>query len=175
MANANGNASGSTSGITTGNVSNNGAGTPAGQPPEPPLSRSAVTSAMEAALGPGMEQGDHDNVTPLAPGAAHRPVRNVPTRSPAHVHGSALEGGDSPAVLAQPASASSEGQGSRFHPDPASTSGRAKRVIAGAQDVAVARYRRVTEGTDDFVHDNPWKAITLAGIGGLIVGLLISR
>jgi|GEM_PF-1429871 len=175
MANVNGNASGSTAGITSDNASGNGAGTPGGQPPAPPLSRSAVTSAMEAALGPGMEQGGDDNVTPLAAGAAHKPPRHVPTRSPEHVHGSPLEGGDSPAVLAQPASASSEGQGSRFHPDPASASGRAKRVIAGAQDVAVARYRRVTEGTDDFVHDNPWKAITMGAIGGLIVGLLISR
>nr|WP_250451575.1 DUF883 domain-containing protein [Caballeronia sp. ATUFL_M2_KS44] len=171
MAQANGNASG----MASGSAPNGSAETSAAQPPEPPLSRSTVTNAMEAALGPGMEHGNDGNVSSLAPGAAHRPVRNVPTRSPAHVHGSALEGGDSPAVLAQPASAASEGQGSRFHPDAASAGVRAKRVISGAQDVAAARYRRVTEGTDDFVHDNPWKAITMAAIGGLIVGLLISR
>jgi ElaB/YqjD/DUF883 family membrane-anchored ribosome-binding protein len=140
-------------------------------PDDPPLARRTVTSAMEAALAPGMAHAREANVTPFAPGEAHRP----PAYAPYHVHGSVLEGGDSPAVLAQPAATASEGQGSRFHPDATSAGVSAKRVISGAQDVAVARYRRVTEGTDDFVHDNPWKAITMAAIGGLIVGLLMSR
>ncbi|WP_244815980.1 YqjD family protein [Caballeronia sp. Lep1P3] len=176
MNNANGNASASNAGDASGRAT-----APGG---EPPLSRSAVTSAMEAALGPGMEHGNEGNAVPLAPGAAHKPpqnaqstrgTQNAPYPAPYHAHGSALEGGDSPAVLAQPASAAAEGQGSRFHPDRVSTGKRAKRVMAGAQDVAVARYRRVSEGTDDFVHDNPWKSIALAAIGGLIVGLLVSR
>ena len=37
------------------------------------------------------------------------------------------------------------------------------------------RYRRVSDGTDDYVHDNPWKSIALAAVGGLLIGLLASR
>ncbi|PAX94494.1 hypothetical protein CKW47_09695 [Bordetella pertussis] len=29
--------------------------------------------------------------------------------------------------------------------------------------------------TDDYVHDNPWQAISIAGVTGLLLGLLISR
>ena len=29
--------------------------------------------------------------------------------------------------------------------------------------------------TDDYVHDNPWQAIGIAGVTGLLLGLLISR
>jgi len=43
------------------------------------------------------------------------------------------------------------------------------------QDALVRNYRVVTDTTDDFVHDNPWKAITMAALGGVIVGMLISR
>jgi ElaB/YqjD/DUF883 family membrane-anchored ribosome-binding protein len=175
MANANDNVNGNASGNASGNPIGN-AGSATGSPGgEAPVSRKAVAGAMEAALGPGMEHGNDANVTPLAPGAAHKPAQNAPYPAPYHSHGSVLEGGDSPAVLAQPASAASQGQGSRLQPNAASASRRAKRVLTGAQDAAVQRYRLVTEGTDDFVHDNPWKAIALAAIGGLIVGLLASR
>jgi ElaB/YqjD/DUF883 family membrane-anchored ribosome-binding protein len=117
-----------------------------------------------------MAQVNEASVTPLTPGAAHRPAAYAPY----HVHGSVLEGGDSPAVLAQPAATAAERQGSPFHPSrPASR--RARDVLTGAQDTAAKRYRQVSEGTHDFVHDNPWKAIALAAAGGLIVGLLAAR
>ena len=34
---------------------------------------------------------------------------------------------------------------------------------------AAARY------TDDYVHDNPWRAVAVAGAAGFLVGLLFSR
>ncbi|WP_248319865.1 YqjD family protein [Caballeronia sp. Sq4a] len=163
--NANANASGNA----------NAKGNAATSSGEPAVSRKAVERAMDAALGPGMEQSGEGNAAAHAPGAAQQPARNAPYPAPYHAHGSVLEGGDSPAVLAQPASASSQGQGSPLRPERLSAGRRAQRVISGAQDVAVARYRLVTEGTDDFVHDNPWKSIAMAAIGGLIVGLLIAR
>lgn len=35
--------------------------------------------------------------------------------------------------------------------------------------------KRVAREADEYVHDNPWQAITAAGVIGLVVGLLISR
>ncbi|SAK78055.1 membrane protein [Caballeronia hypogeia] len=160
MDHANGNAS------TTQSISTN----------EPPLARRTVASAMDAALAPGTAQSQgHQlqqgaSVTPLTPGAAHRPAMY----SPYHVHGSILEGGDSPAVLAQPAAASAERLGSQFHPARPSAR-RAGRAFANMQDAMTLRYRRMSDGTDDFVHENPWKSIALAAVGGLIVGLLAAR
>jgi ElaB/YqjD/DUF883 family membrane-anchored ribosome-binding protein len=43
------------------------------------------------------------------------------------------------------------------------------------QDALVRNYRVATDTTDDFVHDNPWKAIIMAALGGVIVGMLVSR
>ncbi|SPB16342.1 membrane protein [Caballeronia novacaledonica] len=137
---------------------------------DPPLARRTVTSAMDAALAPGMAQGQAASVTPLTPGAAHKPARFAPY----HVHGSVLEGGDSPAVLAQPAAATSAGQGSQYHPSRPMPK-RARDVLSSAQDVVAMRYRQAREGTDDYVHENPWKSIALAAVGGLIVGLLAAR
>jgi ElaB/YqjD/DUF883 family membrane-anchored ribosome-binding protein len=51
----------------------------------------------------------------------------------------------------------------------------AKVKLASAEDVAVERAREAAKATDEFVHDHPWKAISLAASIGLIVGLLISR
>ncbi|SAK63117.1 membrane protein [Caballeronia temeraria] len=137
---------------------------------DPPLARRSVTSAMDAALAPGMAHAQGASVTPLTPGGAHRPAHYAPY----HVHGSVLEGGDSPTVLAQPAATRALGQGSQYHPSrPAPR--RARDVLAGAQDAIAAQYRQAKEGTDDYVHDNPWKAITFAALGGLIVGLLAAR
>jgi ElaB/YqjD/DUF883 family membrane-anchored ribosome-binding protein len=90
------------------------------------------------------------------------------------VHGSVLEGGDSPSVLAQPAAANAQGQGSQYHPSPPIPR-RARDVLAGAQDVIATQYRQAKEGTGDYVRENPWRSIALAAVGGLIVGLLAAR
>jgi ElaB protein len=47
--------------------------------------------------------------------------------------------------------------------------------IAGAQEVVKTKYRVVSESTDDYVHEAPWKAVTMALIGGLIIGMLARR
>lgn len=48
-------------------------------------------------------------------------------------------------------------------------------VLAGAQEVVQRNYRIAADTTDDFVHGNPWQAIAMAVIGGLVIGMLMSR
>lgn len=50
-----------------------------------------------------------------------------------------------------------------------------KDKIADAQEVVKTRYRVVSESTDDYVHEAPWKAVAMALIGGLIIGMLAAR
>ncbi|WP_404987387.1 YqjD family protein [Caballeronia sp. LZ043] len=50
-----------------------------------------------------------------------------------------------------------------------------KNRLSDVQDTVVQKYRLATETTDDFVHDNPWKAIVTAALGGVIIGMLVSR
>jgi ElaB/YqjD/DUF883 family membrane-anchored ribosome-binding protein len=140
------------------NANGNEAGASVTPIDSPPALRTPVASAMQHAL---------------TPGAAHRPAMIAPY----HVHGSVLEGGDSPAVLAQPAAAAREGQGSGLHPEPhaAKVTQRARVALTDAQYALSRRYRRASDSTDDFVHDNPWKSMALAAVGGLIIGLLASR
>ncbi|MFL9966727.1 DUF883 domain-containing protein [Paraburkholderia sediminicola] len=57
----------------------------------------------------------------------------------------------------------------------ASTLSDLKEKIAGAREVVKTKYRVVSESTDDYVHEAPWKAVTMALIGGLIIGLLARR
>jgi len=47
--------------------------------------------------------------------------------------------------------------------------------IADAQEVVKTKYRVGSESTDDYVHEAPWKAVTMALIGGLIIGMLARR
>lgn len=51
----------------------------------------------------------------------------------------------------------------------------AKDRLADAQAAAVERTRAVARATDDYVHDNPWRAIGFAAGIGFVVGLLIGR
>jgi ElaB/YqjD/DUF883 family membrane-anchored ribosome-binding protein len=50
-----------------------------------------------------------------------------------------------------------------------------KDKIASAQELVKTKYRVVSESTDDYVHEAPWKAVTMALIGGLIIGMLARR
>lgn len=51
----------------------------------------------------------------------------------------------------------------------------AKADLAALQHAAVAQVRAVGHAADQYVHDNPWRAIgVVAGIG-LVVGLLMGR
>lgn len=47
--------------------------------------------------------------------------------------------------------------------------------LADAQAAAVARTKAAAKATDDYVHENPWKAVGIAAVAGLLLGALISR
>jgi len=52
---------------------------------------------------------------------------------------------------------------------------RTREALYDAQDLVVARGRRAARATDDYVHDKPWQSIAVAGLAGLLVGLLLTR
>jgi ElaB/YqjD/DUF883 family membrane-anchored ribosome-binding protein len=51
----------------------------------------------------------------------------------------------------------------------------AKASLAHLQDLAVAKAKEAGHAADEFVHENPWKAIGVAAGIGLIAGMLIGR
>jgi ElaB/YqjD/DUF883 family membrane-anchored ribosome-binding protein len=51
----------------------------------------------------------------------------------------------------------------------------ARASLADAQAVVVDKAKQVGHVTDDYVRDNPWRAVGIAGGVGLLVGLLIGR
>lgn len=51
----------------------------------------------------------------------------------------------------------------------------AKASLLHLQDVAVKKVQQAGHAADEFVHENPWKAIGAAAGIGLIAGLLIGR
>ena len=52
---------------------------------------------------------------------------------------------------------------------------RAKVRLADTREVVVDRTKEAARATDDYVHDNPWRAVGIAAGVGLIIGLLIGR
>jgi ElaB/YqjD/DUF883 family membrane-anchored ribosome-binding protein len=52
---------------------------------------------------------------------------------------------------------------------------RTREALYDAQDALLDKGRRAARVTDDYVHDNPWQAIGVAGLTGLLLGMLISR
>ena len=51
----------------------------------------------------------------------------------------------------------------------------AKVKLAEAEAVVTERARQAARYTDEYVHENPWRAIGVAAGIGLLLGLLISR
>lgn len=51
----------------------------------------------------------------------------------------------------------------------------AKLRLADAEAVAVDKAKAAARATDDFVHDQPWKAVGVAAALGLTLGVLIGR
>ena len=51
----------------------------------------------------------------------------------------------------------------------------AKERLAAAQESMVAKTKQAAKVTDEYVHENPWKAVGIAAGVGLVVGMLISR
>jgi ElaB/YqjD/DUF883 family membrane-anchored ribosome-binding protein len=51
--------------------------------------------------------------------------------------------------------------------------------VAKLREESVAQAHAAAEATDEYVHDNPWRAVgmvaAVAGITGLVAGLLIAR
>lgn len=52
---------------------------------------------------------------------------------------------------------------------------RTREALYDTQDALLERGRRAARMTDDYVHDNPWQAIGMAGLAGVLIGALISR
>lgn len=51
----------------------------------------------------------------------------------------------------------------------------ARTKLADAEEALKAKTKEVARATDDYVHENPWRAIGAAAGVGLVVGLLIGR
>ena len=51
----------------------------------------------------------------------------------------------------------------------------AKVRLAAAQEAVADKARQAANATDEYVHDNPWKAVGIGAGVGLIIGMLISR
>lgn len=51
----------------------------------------------------------------------------------------------------------------------------ARERLATAEAALVERTRQAARATDEYVHENPWKAIGIAASVGVIVGMLIAR
>ena len=51
-------------------------------------------------------------------------------------------------------------------------------AIAAAHDLqetAMRKGRKIAHDTDEYVHDNPWRAIGIAGVAGLLIGMLVAK
>jgi len=51
----------------------------------------------------------------------------------------------------------------------------AKERLVAAEEAVVEKTRQAAKATDEYVHENPWKAVGIAAGVGLVVGMLISR
>jgi ElaB/YqjD/DUF883 family membrane-anchored ribosome-binding protein len=51
----------------------------------------------------------------------------------------------------------------------------AKERLVDAEDAVIERTKEAAKVTDEYVHENPWKAIGVTAALGLIAGMLIAR
>jgi ElaB/YqjD/DUF883 family membrane-anchored ribosome-binding protein len=51
----------------------------------------------------------------------------------------------------------------------------AKVQLARAEAAIVDKTRQAARVTDEYVHDNPWKAVGISACVGLVIGVLIAR
>lgn len=51
----------------------------------------------------------------------------------------------------------------------------AKLKLAEAEDLVVQKGKQAARATDEYVHENPWRAVGIGAGVGLIIGLLIGR
>jgi ElaB/YqjD/DUF883 family membrane-anchored ribosome-binding protein len=52
---------------------------------------------------------------------------------------------------------------------------RAKVKLAEVEDVIIDRGKQAARATDEYVRDNPWRAVGIAAGIGVVIGMLISR
>jgi ElaB/YqjD/DUF883 family membrane-anchored ribosome-binding protein len=48
-------------------------------------------------------------------------------------------------------------------------------TLSQLQTAVMSRTRQAAESTDEMVHDNPWAAIGVAALAGVLIGLLFTR
>ncbi len=51
----------------------------------------------------------------------------------------------------------------------------AKVKLTDAERVLLEKTKQAARATDDYVHENPWQAVGIAALAGLVLGILISR
>ena len=51
----------------------------------------------------------------------------------------------------------------------------AKVKLADAERIMKEKTEVAAKATDEYVHENPWKAVGIAAVAGLVLGVLISR
>ena len=51
----------------------------------------------------------------------------------------------------------------------------AKYQLSRAEDAIIDKTKQAARATDDYVQDNPWRAVGIAAGVGLVIGLLIGR
>ncbi len=51
----------------------------------------------------------------------------------------------------------------------------ARARLEEAQEAMLEKTKQAARATDDYVHENPWRAVGIAAGFGLLVGMLISR
>jgi ElaB/YqjD/DUF883 family membrane-anchored ribosome-binding protein len=52
---------------------------------------------------------------------------------------------------------------------------RTREALYDTQDALMEQGKRAARMTDDYVHDNPWQAIGVAALAGLLIGALMCR
>lgn len=51
----------------------------------------------------------------------------------------------------------------------------ARARLGEAQDAMLEKTKQAARATDEYVHENPWRAVGIAAGVGLVIGMLISR
>jgi len=51
----------------------------------------------------------------------------------------------------------------------------AKVKLSEAERAVMEQTKRAAKVTDEYVHENPWRAVGIAAVAGLVLGVLISR
>ena len=51
----------------------------------------------------------------------------------------------------------------------------AKVKLAEAERALLEKTRQAAKATDEYVHENPWRAVGIAAVAGLVLGVLIAR